>query len=292
MKPAPFEYIRPSTVAEALQSLRAHAEGDVKILAGGQSLIPMMNFRVVQPALIIDINRLHELAYIRDSGGDIAIGAMTRHATLKSSALIAEHAPLVAEAYEHVAHATIRNRGTVGGNLAHADAASEMPAVMCTLDAKFVLRTETSERTVMARDFFLGVFTTALEADELLVEVRIPKRASGQSFAFEEMSLRKGDFAMSAVATQIRTTKENCDAAVIYLTGVTDRPVRVEAADRLLVGSRLSASDIAATAEAIVTEVDFGASASVSAAYRKDVSRALVLRALARARDRALEKAS
>jgi carbon-monoxide dehydrogenase medium subunit len=292
MKPAPFEYIRPSTVAEALHSLRAHADDDVKVLAGGQSLIPMMNFRVVQPAIIIDINRLQDLAYIRDRGDDIAVGALTRHATLKSSGMIAEHVPLVAEAYEHVAHATIRNRGTIGGNLAHADAASEMPAVMCALDARFILRTETGERNVMARDFFLGVFTTALEADELLVEVRIPKRASDQSFAFEEMSLRKGDFAMSAVAAQIRMVKGKCVSAVVYLTGVADRPIRVEAADRRLVDSQLSESEIAAAAEAIVTEVDFSGSASVSAAYREELTRALIARALARARGRALEQAS
>ena len=292
MKPAPFEYIRPSTVEEALLALRTHADDDAKLLAGGQSLVPMMNFRVLQPAVIIDINRLHDLAYIRESDRNLVIGAMSRHAALKSSSIIAEHAPMVAEAYEHVAHATIRNRGTIGGNLAHADAASEMPAVMCALDATMVLRSHSGGRAVKAREFFLGVFATALEADELLVEIQIPKRAAGEWTAFEEMNLRKGDFAMAAVAAKIRMTDGKCEEAVVYLTGVSDRPVRVEDADRKLVGSLLSTREIAAAAEAVVAEVEFGATASVSAGYRKDLTRALIVRALAGARDRSSEDVS
>lgn len=292
MKPAPFEYTRPSTVEDALLALRIHADGDAKLLAGGQSLVPMMNFRVLQPAVIIDINRLHDLAYIRDAGGHLAVGALTRHAALKSSSVIAEHAPMITAAYEHVAHATIRNRGTIGGNLAHADAASEMPAVMCALDATMVLRNHSGSRAIKAREFFLGVFATALEADELLVEVLIPKRVAGEWTAFEEMNLRKGDFAMAAVAAKIRLTDGKCNDAVVYLTGVSDRPVRIEDADRKLVGSRLSAEEIAAAADAVVAEVEFGATASVSAAYRKDLTRALIVRALANARNRSLEDVS
>lgn len=292
MKPAPFEYIRPSTVEEALLALRTHADGDAKLLAGGQSLVPMMNFRVLQPAVIIDINRLHDLAYIRESDNHLAVGALTRHAALKSSDVIAKHAPMITAAYEHVAHATIRNRGTIGGNLAHADAASEMPAVMCALDATMVLRRHDGSRTINAREFFLGVFATALEADELLVEIRVPKRAAGEWTAFEEMNLRKGDFAMAAVAAKISITDGRCDEAVVYLTGVSDRPIRIEGADRKLAGSHLSAAEIAAAAEAVVAEVEFGASASISAAYRKDLTRALIVRALANARDRSLEEVS
>jgi aerobic carbon-monoxide dehydrogenase medium subunit len=292
MKPAPFEYVRPSTVEEALLALRTHAGNDAKLLAGGQSLVPMMNFRVLQPAVIIDINRLHDLAYIRESDDHLAVGALTRHAALKSSNVIAEHAPMITAAYEHVAHATIRNRGTIGGNLAHADAASEMPAVMCALDATMVLRRHDGSRTVKAREFFLGVFATALEADELLVEIRVPKRAAGEWTAFEEMNLRKGDFAMAAVAVKIRMIDGRCDEAVVYLTGVSDRPVRIEGADRKLAGSRLLAEEIAAAAEAVAAEVEFGATASVSAAYRKDLTRVLIVRALADARDRSSEEVS
>jgi carbon-monoxide dehydrogenase medium subunit len=292
MKPAPFEYVRPSTVDEALLALRTHVNDDAKLLAGGQSLVPMMNFRVLQPAIIIDINRLDDLAYIRDDESHLAVGALTRHAALKSSGVIAQHAPMITAAYEHVAHATIRNRGTIGGNIAHADAASEMPAVMCALDATMVLRSHGSSRTVKAREFFLGVFSTVLEPDELLVEIRIPKRAAGEWTAFEEMNLRKGDFAMAAVAVKIRMTDGRCDEAVVYLTGVSDRPIRIEHADRKLAGGRLSAEEIAAASEAVVAEVEFGDTASVSAAYRKDLTRALIVRALADARDRSSENAS
>lgn len=292
MKPAPFEYIRPSTVEDALLALRLHADRDAKLLAGGQSLVPMMNFRVLQPAVIIDINRLPDLAYIRESDNHLAVGALTRHAALKSSDVIAKHAPMITAAYEHVAHATIRNRGTIGGNLAHADAASEMPAVMCALDATMVLRNNSGSRAIKAREFFLGLFATALKVDELLVEIRIPKRVAGEWTAFEEMNLRKGDFAMAAVAAKIRLTDGKCSEAVVYLTGVSDRPVRIENADRKLVGARLSAEEIAAAAEEVVAEVEFGATASVSAAYRKDLTRALIVRALADARNRSLEDVS
>lgn len=292
MKPAPFEYVRPATVDEALQVLRAHLNDDAKLLAGGQSLVPMMNFRVLQPAIIIDINRLDDLAYIRESDDELLVGAMTRHAALKSSEVIAKHAPMITAAYEHVAHATIRNRGTIGGNLAHADAASEMPAVMCALDAKMVLRNHEGGRAVRARDFFLGVFTTALEADELLVEIRIPKRTAGEWCAFEEMNLRKGDFAMAAVAAKLRMSNGRCDDAVVYLTGISDQPVRIERADRKLEGTRLSTEEIAAASEAVVREVEFHSTASVSAAYRKDLTRALIVRALTNARDRSSEDAS
>lgn len=292
MKPAPFEYVRPSTLEEALLALRAHVNDDAKILAGGQSLVPMMNFRVLQPAVIIDINRLSDLTYVRERDDHLAIGALTRHTALKSSRLVADYAPMVTEAYQHVAHATIRNRGTIGGNLAHADAASEMPAVMCALDATMVLRSQDGTRTVKAREFFLGVFTTALEPDELLVEIRVPKRGAGEWCAFEEMNLRKGDFAIAAVAAKIRMAGDTCDEAVVYLTGVSDQPVRIAHADQGLAGTRLSTEDIAAAAEAVVAEVEFGATASVSAAYRKDLTRALIARALANARVRSSEDVS
>lgn len=289
MKPAPFDYLCPVTIEEALAALAEYADADAKLLAGGQSLIPMMNFRVAQPALLIDLNRIPDLAYVRERGDDIAIGAMTRHNDVKGHPLVAHHLPLMREAYEHVAHGTIRNRGTLGGNLAHADPASEMPAVMLALEAQLVLRSSSQCRTVEAADFFLATYTTALEPDEMLVEVLLPKRVEGELSAFEEASLRKGDFAMSAVGVRLMMAGGICTTARIALAGVSDTPLRAAGAEALLAGRNPDPTLIAEAAEATVEGIDFTGTASISAAYRKDLTRELVRRALSRAQ---AEKAS
>lgn len=291
MKPAPFEYVRPGTLVGALEALHTYRDVDAKVLAGGQSLVPMMNFRVVQPAILIDINRLIDLDYIEDRGGHIAVGALARHAKVKASPLIAEHVPLVAEAYGHVAHSTIRNRGTLAGNLVHADAASEMPAVMCTLGADLVLQSLRAQRVIPAVGFFQGVFATATEPDELLVEIRIPKRKSGEACAFEEVSLRQGDFAISAVAVKLALEGGRCVQAAVCVTGISDRPRRFEEAEKALVEGGTEDGVIAKAADLVLGAVEFSSSASVSAGYRRDVTRALVVRALSKARDRASEQA-
>ncbi len=283
MKPAPFEYLCPTTIEEALAALAEHADDDAKLLAGGQSLVPMMNFRVAQPAMLIDLNRVAALAYVREQESHVAVGAMTRHNDVKAHPLIARHVPLVRAAYEHVAHGTVRNRGTLGGNLVHADPASEMPAVMLALDAQFVLRSSSRARTVDAADFFLGTYTTLIEPDEILVEILLPKRTEGEACAFEEVSLRKGDFAMSAVGARLTLDGDLCSAAAIALAGVSDTPIRAAGAEKLLVGQLFAADRIAEAAEATIEAIEFSGTASVSAAYRRDITRELVRRALSRA---------
>jgi carbon-monoxide dehydrogenase medium subunit len=286
MKPAPFEYLRPTTIEEAIAALAEHADGDAKILAGGQSLVPLMNFRVAQPAVLIDLNRVAGLAYVREQEGDIAVGAMTRHSDVKAHPLIARHVPLVRAAYEHVAHGTVRNRGTLGGNLVHADPASEMPAVMLALDARLVLRSSSGARTVNAADFFLTTYTTLVEPDEILIEILLPRSGEGERCAFEEVSLRKGDFAMSAVGVRLQLEGDLCSAAAIALAGVSDTPLRAPSAEALLTGHSLADTRISDAAEAAIEAIDFSgtATATVSAGYRRDITRELVRRALSNAK--------
>lgn len=280
MKPAAFDYISPETLDEALSLLDEHAAAEPKLLAGGQSLIPMMNFRVAQPAVLIDLNRVPGLAFVDEHEGHIAIGAMTRHNVVKAHPLVARHLPLIRAAYEHVAHGTIRNRGTLGGNLVHADPASEMPAAMLALEARLVLQSSKGTRVVEAADFFLSTYTTATEPDEILVEILVPKQSKDERFAFEEASLRKGDFAMSAVAAVLTMTGKHCIQARLSLAGVSDTPVRATAAEAVLEGQTLDEAIIAQAADATVAAIDFIGTVTVSAGYRRDLTHALIRRAL------------
>ncbi len=283
MKPAAFELFRPQTVEEALQLLHEHRDVDIKVLAGGQSLIPMMNFRVAQPAILIDLGKVEELQGIDDEANFVSIRPMTCHADVKAHALTDRFLPLVREAYQHVAHATIRNRGTLGGNLAHADPASEMPCVMQALDARFVVRHRTATRTVRARDFYFGPFATALEPHELLVRIQVPKPRPGDRFAFEEVSLRKGDFAISAVAVRVELDRGVCRSAGIAIAGVAGTPVHSSVAEAVIVGKPLTAQQIAMAADAAISTIDFTGTATISAEYRRDLTRTLLVRSLIRA---------
>lgn len=286
MKPAQFEYLRPATRAEALQMLHDHRDGDAKILAGGQSLVPMMNFRMAQPETLIDINRLDEMAFVEDRGATIAIGALTRHNDVMGHPLVARHLPLVAAAYANVAHHTIRNRGTIGGNVVHADAASEMPAVLTALDARFRLDSIDGSRTLPASEFFVDVFTTGIEPHELLSEIEIAKPASGAGTAFEEVSLRTGDFAITSVAAEIRVEAGRIAGARIAIGGIAGAPFRANLAETRLVGCEPTTNAIDAIAAAQIEFVDFSASPGVSAAYWRDATRALLERTVLRAADR------
>lgn len=282
MKPSSFDYLRPATIDEALRMLAEHGPEDGKILAGGQSLIPMMNFRVAAPAVLIDINRIGALAGVREDADAIDIGALTRHNDVMTDPLVLRHAPLVAEAYAHVAHFTVRNRGTLGGNLVHADPASEMPMAMLVLGAEIELRSTRETRHVPAEEFFLGTYTTAIEEDELLTAIRLPKRPAGARHAFEEVSLRKGDFAMSAVGIQLVVDGAGrCRNARIGLAGVSDVQILSPAAV-LLEGQTLDARLIDDVAQSVVDGIHFEGSATVAAAYRCDLTFALVRRCLDR----------
>ncbi|MBO4226838.1 xanthine dehydrogenase family protein subunit M [Bradyrhizobium neotropicale] len=283
MKPAPFELFRPETIDEALQLLADHQDADIKVLAGGQSLIPMMNFRVAQPEFLVDLGKVADFWGIEEDSDLISIRPMTRHADVKANPLVARYLPLVREAYDHVAHATIRNRGTLGGNLAHADPASEMPCVMVALDARFVLQSKKATRVLPAREFYFGPFVTAIEPDEVLVRIQVPKARSGDGFAFEEVSLRKGDFAISAVAARINSDGGVCRSAGIAIAGVAGTPVHAEAAETMIVGEPVSPDRIALAADAMIATIEFSGTATISAEYRRDLTRTLLTRALTRA---------
>lgn len=287
MKPAPFIYLRPASKAEALHLLHQHRDDDAKIIAGGQSLVPMMNFRMAQPEFLIDINRLDELAYVSEHDAHIAIGALTRHNDVRSHSLVQRFLPLVSEAYGHVAHHTIRNRGTIGGNVAHADSASEMPTALMTLDASFVIESANETRIVSADELFVDVFTTAIEPDELLAEIRVPKPAAGTGSAFEEVSLRKGDFAFSCVAAEIGIRAGVVHTARIGIGGIAGRAHRARAMEAALTGAAATPQAIADAADAEISGLEFTPGAGISADYRRDLTRVLLARAVQRAADTA-----
>jgi CO/xanthine dehydrogenase FAD-binding subunit len=294
MKPAAFDYHRPQTLEDALGLLALHGDrgDDVKPLAGGQSLIPAMNFRLATPAVLVDLNRVSELAFIEpDCSGGVRIGAMTRQSAVEQSNRIARAAPLLHETMPFVAHQAIRNRGTIGGSLAHADPAAELPAVMLALDARFRARRSGRDRSIAAGDFFTGVFSTALEPGELLVEIVIPRAAgdgASTGCAFIEMSRRHGDFALAGVAATVALDESGqCTRARVALLSVSDRPVLAASLEGLLVGQRPSPGAIEAAAAAATDDIDPSSDIHASARYRRHLAVVLTRRALQQAFSRA-----
>ena len=288
MKPAPFEYFRPASLDEALALLAEHG-GDAKPLAGGQSLIPAMNFRLATPAVLVDLNGISELSYITNDAGDIRIGGMTRQRTVERSALVSDRVPLIAETMPHIAHPAIRNRGTVGGSLAHADPAAELPAVMLALNARFTVSSQAGTREVEADDFFVGLFTTGVQPGELLTDIRIPPAPSRSGFAFQEISRRHGDFALVGVAAVVSLDAVgNCADARIALLSVGGRPMRAVEAAKTLIGQRPSVESIAAAADAAATkDIDPSSDIHASTRYRRHLAKVLTRRVLTRAFERA-----
>ena len=288
MKPAPFEYFRPRSVEEALALLAEHG-GDAKPLAGGQSLIPAMNFRLATPAVLVDLNGLSELAYITDGSGDLRIGAMTRQRAVERSGLVSARVPLIAETMPHIAHPAIRNRGTIGGSLAHADPAAELPAVMLSLKASFIVSSQAGNRQVPADEFFVSLFSTAVQSGELLTEVRIPAPPERSGFAFQEMSRRHGDFALVGAAAAVKLDRHGkCEDARVALLSVGDRPMLAEQAARVLMGQPPSAESIRAAADAASTQdIDPSSDIHASARYRRQLANVLTRRVLERAFERA-----
>ncbi|HWO89576.1 MAG TPA: xanthine dehydrogenase family protein subunit M [Gemmatimonadales bacterium] len=286
MKPAPFEYYAPRTLEEALDLLAARE--DAKPLAGGQSLIPALNFRLARPAALVDLGNIAELRYVRRDNGTLLLGAMTRHVTLEHDESVAAAAPLVREAMPHVAHPQIRNRGTLGGSLAHADPAAELPAVMVTLGAAFVVRSRSGERTVQAAEFFTGLFATALAPGELLVEVRVPVLSPRTGWAFDEVARRHGDFALAGVAAAVTSSEGGvCTSARITLLSVGDGPMRASGAEQALIGRAADAKAIADAAEEAIRELEPPSDIHASGGYRKSLVRVLVKRVVERAVKRA-----
>jgi len=280
MKPAGFAYHAPATLREAVELLQRHGE-DAKLLAGGQSLVPMMNLRLAQPSVLIDLNRVDGLAYVRPDGDDrIAVGAMTRHDEVATSDLIREHCPLLASAAARIGYLAIRHRGTLGGSLAHADPVSEMPCVALTLDAELTVIGPAGERVIPAVDFFQTYFTTSLAPDELLREIRFPVTVPGEGWGFHESARKVGDFAIVAVAARLRMVNGEVGEAWLGIAGVSDRPVRATAAEAALTGRPLDegrdeASELAAAA------VDSESDIHASAEFRRRLVRVLTRRALA-----------
>ena len=288
MKPPPFKYYAPTTLEEALAHLAEHGY-DAKPLAGGQSLIPTMNFRLAQPAVLVDLNNIPELFYIRpDENGGLRIGAMTRESQLEHSSLLAERAPLMHEAMPHIAHPQIRNRGTIGGTLAHADPAAELPAVSVALNGRFRLRSQRGERWVSADEFFVGFFTTALEPDELLVEVALPAMPPRSGWSFQEVARRHGDYALVGVAALVTLDEQGqCQQARLVFLSVGEGPVEAHEAARVLQGQAPTAEAIRAAAEvAADTDVDPSSDIHASAAFRRHLAKVLARRALEQAFER------
>ena len=290
MKPAPFVYHRPATLDEALALLAEHG-GEAKPLAGGQSLIPAMNFRLARPAVLVDLNRVAELGYVRAGRDGLQIGAMTRQRAVERSDAVRSAAPLLAEAMPFIAHPQIRNRGTVGGSLAHADPAAELPAVMLALEARFRARGPQGERWIPAGEFFTGILETALGPDELLLEVVVPKSPARTGYAFAELARRRGDYALVGVAARVTLDRRGrCQAARITLFSVGDGPVLAAAAAAMLDGQEPSPEAMRAAADAAAQrDIDPPSDIHASAAYRRRLAAVLTRRALARAVERAAQ---
>lgn len=281
MKPASFEFFAPSTVAEAISLLETHGF-DAKLLAGGQSLIPTMNFRLAQPGVIIDLNRVEGLSYIREEKDTVVIGAMTRQYELEKSKLIKKKLPLLHETMPNIAHPQIRNRGTLGGSLVHADPAAELPSVMCALDAVFHLTGPEGEREVPANDFYMGMFAVDLEAEEILTAVSIPVMNPQSGSAFLEIARRHGDYALAGVAVIVDQDKKGVctNVRIVYLS-VGDAPVTAENAADVLQGKKVEPALIAAAAKTAAAEdVEPEGDIHASAEYRRHLTEVLTRRAL------------
>ncbi len=289
MKPPAFKYYAPTTVEEALALLAEHGY-DAKPLAGGQSLIPTMNFRLAAPAVLVDLNRVSELFYIRaaDDGG-VRVGAMARHAQVERDPIIAERAPLVHETMPHIAHPQIRNRGTYGGSLAHADPAAELPAVTVALGGKVLARSQRGERWIPAEEFFVGLFATVLEPDELLVEVALPPLPPRTGWAFDEVARRHGDFALVGAAGLVTLDdRGRCADVRLVFMGVGEGPVVAREAMSLLKGEEPTEEAIRAAAEkAAQADVDPISDVHASAEFRRHLTKVLAKRVLTKAVERA-----
>jgi carbon-monoxide dehydrogenase medium subunit len=287
MKTAPFEYHAPRTVDEVLALLAEHAD-EAKVLAGGQSLVPLLAMRLARPSQLIDINNVVGLSGIRPlDGPGVALGALTREREVERSALVAEQVPVLAEALPLIGHVSIRNRGTVGGSIAHADASAELPAVAVVTGADMVVRSAAGERVVPASEFFDGHFTTTMGDDELLTEVRFPGGPAGAGWAFYEIARRHGDFALVGVAAMVSRDGDRVREARIALMGVADRAVRAAEAEATLAGQPVTEETFATAAQQATTSLKPAADVHGSAEFRRHLAGVATRRALTTAASRA-----
>jgi CO/xanthine dehydrogenase FAD-binding subunit len=288
MKPAPFEYHVPDSLEQALGLMNQYAD-EAKILAGGQSLVPAMNFRIVQPGVLIDLNRVSELSFIREEGQTIRIGAMTREGHLELDSSVARHIPLLAEATPFIAHPQIRNRGTIGGSVVNSDPAAELPVLMLALDARLKARNTAGERWIDAHDFFAGMFTTTLTADEILVEIELPVMPSHTGWSFMEVAPRAGDYALMGVAVCVTLDEAvKCNNAKLVYLNAGDGPVDAKEAAQLLQGEPITEKLIEdAAAFASQKEINPFGNIHTSIDFQRHLANVLTQKALKLAMQRA-----
>jgi len=290
MKPAPFEYYAPDSIEQAVDLFSQH-NSDAKILAGGQSLVPAMNFRVVQPSVLIDLNRVGELSYIREVGDVIRVGAMARERHLEFDSSIEKRTPLLHEAVPFIAHPQIRNRGTIGGSIIHSDPAAELPVLMTALNARLKARNTSGERWIDAQDFFVGMFTTALEADEILVEIELPFMPERTGWSFMEVAPRAGDYAMMGVAALVTLDESGkCTGAKLVYLNAGEGPIEAKEVEKLLEGETLNdALIVEAAVTASEREINPFGNMHASADFQRHLAKVLTQKTLRLANQRAGE---
>jgi carbon-monoxide dehydrogenase medium subunit len=289
MKPAPFRYFAANSVDDAIAAL---SRPDAKLLAGGQSLVPMMNFRLVRPAWLIDINRVAELKGIHLRDGRVLIGSMTRYVELENSDLLKQHSPLISETVPLIGHSAIRNRGTIGGSVSHADPAADLPVALLALDAVMHVRSARGTRAIASEDFFVSLFTTALESDEVLTGIEVQVAGPTQGWAFEEFARRHGDFALASVAVRLCVNAGRIEGPVrIAIGAAVDHAVRAHQAEAIVQGAEPSDGLFEAAADEAAREIEPVADIHGSAEYRRDLVRGLAKTALGQATKRAVRRA-
>ncbi|HZD01613.1 MAG TPA: xanthine dehydrogenase family protein subunit M [Actinomycetes bacterium] len=288
MKPPPVSYARTTRIEDALELLVRHGE-EAKLLAGGQSLIPLLNFRMARPSVLIDINPIRSLDFIREGpGGTIEIGALTRQRDLERSPLVARSCPILAAAASRIGHAQIRNRGTVGGSIAHADPAAELPLALVGLEGEIAVRSPSGRRSIAASDFFTGLWETALRRDEILEAVRVPALPPAAGWSFDEVTHRAGDFAVAAAAVVLALDPSGrIERCVVALSGTGTRPVRLSGVEAALVGTAPSPDAFAEAGRRVATLGGFRSDVRADAGYRGRVAAYLVEEGLSRAAGRA-----
>jgi aerobic carbon-monoxide dehydrogenase medium subunit len=289
MKPASFDYHAPATLDVAVSLLQRHAD-DARLLAGGQSLLPMMNFRLATPAVIIDLNRISALAYIESDNDAVRIGSMTRQRAIEFSPIVAERIPLLSEAIKLVGHLPTRSRGTIGGSIANADPAAELPMVLQALEGEILAYSPRGERTITAADLFRDAMTTSLAPDEIIAEIRLPAMAPCTGYAVEEFARRHGDFAIAAVTAVIVRNRDGCSKARLATAGISSHSNRLNEAEQILEKHGLSDNMILQAAETASDLVKPMSDHNASAEFRRRLTAVLTERALRRAIVKAAER--
>ena len=285
MIPGAFDYHSPTSLDEAIALLKSNS--DAKILAGGQSLIPAMRFRLAVPSMLIDINKVDGLRYVEERGDHLAIGSMTREHALEDAAVVKSSYPLLYDTAIVIADPLVRNQATVGGNIAHADPANDHPATMLAYDAKVVAKGPGGERVIAIDDFFTGLFENAMNEDEILTEIRIPKPGAGSGGAYTKLERKVGDYAISAAAVQLTMSGDTVSAVRIGLTNVSAVPMRANNAEAALVGKSVSDEVIEAAGQAAAAECDPSPDLRGTVEYKRDITRVMVKRSIQKAVARA-----